>query len=148
MRVVALDLGSRRIGVAVSDPGGRLASPVQVVTRSGDLERDRRTLADLILELEAERVVVGLPLSLDGQVGPAAQAALDEVEALAAYTDVPIETYDERFTTVNADQLLRAHDRNAKQRRQTIDMAAAAVLLQAWLDGRRGDDPPPAPEAP
>jgi putative Holliday junction resolvase len=148
MRVVALDLGSRRIGVAVSDPGGRLASPVQVVTRSGDLERDRRTLADLILELEAERVVVGLPLSLDGQVGPAAQAALDEVEALAAYTDVPIETYDERFTTVTADQLLRAHDRNAKQRRQTIDMAAAAVLLQAWLDGRRGDDPPPAPEAP
>jgi putative Holliday junction resolvase len=148
MRVVALDLGSRRIGVAVSDPGGRLASPVQVVTRSGDLERDRRTLADLILELEAERVVVGPPLSLDGQVGPAAQAAPDEVEALAAYTDVPIETYDERFTTVTADQLLRAHDRNAKQRRQTIDMAAAAVLLQAWLDGRRGDDPPPAPEAP
>jgi putative Holliday junction resolvase len=148
MRVVALDLGSRRIGVAVSDPGGRLASPVQVVTRSGDLDRDRRTLAELIAELDAERVVVGLPLSLDGQVGPAAQAALDEVEALAAYTDVPIETYDERFTTVTADQLLRAHDRNAKQRRQTIDMAAAAVLLQAWLDGRRGDDPPPAPEAP
>jgi putative Holliday junction resolvase len=145
---VALDLGSRRIGVAVSDPGGRLASPVQVVTRSGDLDQDRRTLAALIGELEAERVVVGLPLSLDGQVGPAAQATLDEVEAMAAYTDVPIETYDERFTTVTADHLLRAHDRNAKQRRQTIDMAAAAVLLQAWLDGRRGDDPPPAPEAP
>jgi putative Holliday junction resolvase len=144
LRVVGIDLGSRRIGVAVSDPGGRLASPVQVLNRSGDLEQDRRALAGLIAELGAERVVVGLPLSLDGSVGPAAQAALDEVDAMGAHLDVPVETYDERFTTVTADQLLMDQNKNARQRRQSIDMAAAAVLLQAWLDGQpsRPDAPP------
>lgn len=136
MRVVGIDLGTRRIGVAVSDPGGRLASPVQVLERSGDLEADRRALSRLVTELEAERVVVGLPLSLDGTVGPAARAALDEVEAMGAHLEVPIETYDERFTTVTADQLLMDQKKNARQRRQSIDMAAAAVLLQAWLDGQ------------
>jgi putative Holliday junction resolvase len=144
LRVVGIDLGSRRIGVAVSDPGGRLASPVQVLNRSGDLEQDRRALAGLIAELGAERVVVGLPLSLDGSVGPAAQAALDEVDAMGAHLDVPVETYDERFTTVTADQRLMDQNKNARQRRQSIDMAAAAVLLQAWLDGQpsRPDAPP------
>jgi putative Holliday junction resolvase len=144
LRVVGIDLGSRRIGVAVSDPGGRLASPVQVLNRSGDLEQDRRALAGLIAELGAERVVVGLPLSLDGSVGPAAQAALDEVDAMGAHLDVPVETYDERFTTVTADQLLMDQNKTARQRRQSIDMAAAAVLLQAWLDGQpsRPDAPP------
>lgn len=157
MRVVGVDLGSRRIGVAVSDRGGRLASPVQVLERTGDPARDRRALAALVAELGAERVVVGLPLSLDGSVGPAAQAALDEVDALADHLDVPIETYDERFTTVTADQLLREQGRSARQRRGSVDMAAATVLLQAWLDGRsarRADaassDTPPAgpPTAP
>lgn len=149
MRVVGVDLGSRRIGVAVSDPGGRLATPVQVLERSGDPERDRRALARLVDELEAERVVVGLPLSLDGSVGPAAQAALDEVEALRAHLSVPVETYDERFTTVTADQLLREGRKDARQRRGAVDMAAAAVLLQAWLDGQASRrDPSTAPDPP
>ena len=113
---------------------------------------DRRALARLIDELDAERVVVGLPLSLDGSIGPAAQAALDEVDALAAHTDIPIETYDERFTTVTADRLLMAQDKKhktARQRRKSIDMAAAAVLLQAWLD-RQANLPadPPHPDDP
>jgi putative Holliday junction resolvase len=151
--VVGVDLGSRRIGVAVSDAGGRLASPVEVLERSGDPDRDRQALARLIDELEGERVVVGLPLSLDGSIGPAARAALDEVEALAAHTAVPIETYDERFTTVTADHLLRQQRTNARQRRTVIDKAAAAVLLQSWLDGRATDDPtdasaPPAASRP
>jgi putative Holliday junction resolvase len=134
--VVGVDLGSRRIGVAVSDAGGRLASPVEVLERSGDDEHDRRALARLVSELEAERVVVGLPLSLDGSMGPAAVAAQAEAEALGAHLDVPVETYDERFTTVTAEQLLRQQNKTARQRRGAIDMAAAAVMLQAWLDGR------------
>jgi putative Holliday junction resolvase len=142
LRVVALDLGTRRIGVAVSDPGGRLATPVKVVERSGDLEHDRRVLAELVDELEAERVVIGLPLSLDGSLGPAARAALEETDALGAHLSVPVETYDERFTTVTADHLLSQQKRNARERRKSIDMAAAAVLLQAWLDGHRDQSSP------
>src|SRR3954471_23680392 len=100
MRVLALDLGTKRIGVAVSDGTGTIASPYEVVVRSGDVERDRRRLQELVAETEAVRVIVALPLSLDGTVGPAAQSALDEVAVLEALLDVPVEPFDERLTTV------------------------------------------------
>lgn len=136
MRALGIDLGSRRIGVAVSDATGTLASPYEVVARSGDRARDHRTLAALADELEVERIVVGLPLSLDGSLGPAARGVLDEVEELAATTAVPVETYDERLTTVTAERTLREQGRKGRERRDVVDMVAAAVLLQAWLDGR------------
>lgn len=136
MRALGIDLGSRRIGVAVSDATGTLASPHEVVARSGDRARDHHTLVEMALELGAERIVVGLPLSLDGSIGPAARAVLEEVDELAATTAVPVETYDERLTTVTADRTLREQGRKGRDRRQVIDMVAAAVLLQAWLDGR------------
>jgi putative Holliday junction resolvase len=139
VRVLGIDLGSRRIGVAVSDPGGVLASPVAVVPRSGDHATDHRALAAMVAEWEAERVVVGLPLSLDGSMGPAARAAAAEADELGSVVGVPVEVADERLTTVTADRALReaAPRRGAKARRQVVDAAAAAVLLQAWLDGRR-----------
>lgn len=136
MRVVGIDLGSRRIGVAVSDVTGTLASPHTVLDRSGDRADDHRRLAALVADLGAERVVVGLPLSLRGTSGPAAQSAAEEAEALAAVVGVPVESCDERLTTVSAERALRTAGTRARARRKVIDKAAAAVLLQAWLDGR------------
>jgi putative Holliday junction resolvase len=134
MRVIGIDLGSRRIGVAVSDGTGTLASPLIVVARSGDAALDRRRLAAIVAEEQAERVVVGLPLSLSGAMGSAASAAVEEALALADVVGVPVETFDERFTTVSAERSLREGNVKAGARRRVIDKVAAAVMLQAWLD--------------
>ena len=135
--MVGIDLGTRRIGIATSDATGTLASPYSVLPRSGDRGADHRAVAAVVTETEAERVVVGLPLSLSGEAGAAAQAALAEVEELAAVLPVPVEAYDERLTTVTADRSLHASGIKSRDRRKVIDAAAAAVMLQAWLDGRK-----------
>ena len=140
-RVLGLDLGSVRIGVAVSDPDGTVASPIEVVTRSGDRARDHRRIAELVAEEEAGVVVVGLPRSLDGSNGPAAEAALAEVDELAVVLDVPVVTHDERFTTVTAHEQLRAAGVGGRQRRAVVDQQAATVLLQSWLDAGRPGEP-------
>lgn len=134
LRTVGIDLGTRRIGVALSNSEGTLAVPYDVVVRSGDRRQDHRRIAALVAEAEATRVVVGLPLSLDGTAGPAAQAAMDETAELAGALAVPVESYDERFTTVTADRALQSAKMNASARRKVIDKVAAAVMLQAWLD--------------
>jgi putative Holliday junction resolvase len=137
-RAVGVDLGSRRIGIAVSDPTGTLASPYEVLERSGERSRDHRRLADLAAEVEAGCIVVGLPVSLDGTLGPAARGVLEEVDELRATTSIPVETYDERLTTVTAERALREQGLDGRQRRKVVDKVAAAVLLQAWLDSRPG----------
>lgn len=137
MRALAVDLGSKRIGVAVS--AGTLATPYEVVRRTGDRVRDHRRLGELVDETGAELVVVGLPLSLDGSVGPAAQRALDEVEELSAVLDVPVETWDERLSTVTAERSLRDGQLRAPARRAVVDKVAATVILQSWLDARPAD---------
>ncbi len=137
-RVVALDLGSRRIGVAYCDTRRTLASPWGTVQRSGDLARDRQALMAAIHEVEATTVLVGLPLSLSGKSGPAAEAALAEVAELRALLEpegVEVETVDERFSTIEAQRSLAASGRSVKSSRAVIDSAAAMVLLQAWIDG-------------
>ncbi len=134
--MVGIDLGTKRIGVAISDSGGRLATPYEVVERSRDSAADRRRLAALVAELEAERVVVGLPLSMDGSVGPAARAALEEVAHLQEVLVVPVETFDERLTTVSADRSLIQNKMKAGARCRVVDKVAAAVMLQAWLDNQ------------
>ncbi|HWE66972.1 MAG TPA: Holliday junction resolvase RuvX [Acidimicrobiales bacterium] len=137
---MALDLGSRRIGVAFSDSGRTVASPWGMVARSGDPGRDRSAVLDVVHEMEAVLVVVGLPLSLSGVQGPAAKAALAEVAALRALLEpmgVAVETADERFTTTEAQRSLTAAGRKGKASRSVIDSAAAMVLLQSWLDGAR-----------
>ena len=140
-RALALDLGTRRIGVAASDSGGVLASPRTTVERSGDRARDHRRIAELVAEEEAGVVVVGLPRSLDGSNGAAAEAALAEVDELAVVLDVPVVTHDERFTTVTAHEQLRAAGVGGRQRRAVVDQQAATVLLQSWLDAGRPGDP-------
>ena len=132
MRVVALDLGAKRIGVAVS--AGALAVPSTTVERSGDAEADRAALARLVDELGAERVVVGLPLSLDGTEGPAARQAATEAAALAEVVPVPVELVDERLSTVTANRSLANAGVRGRARREVVDQVAATVFLQAWLD--------------
>jgi putative Holliday junction resolvase len=143
VRAIGVDLGSRRIGVAVSDSAGAVASPIEVLLRSGDEERDHRGLQALVSEYEAEVAVVGLPISLDGSEGPAATAYRAEAERMGDRLSVPVETYDERFTTVTAEQQLREAGVRGPDRRKIIDKVAAAVLLQAWLDSRALRSSPP-----
>jgi putative Holliday junction resolvase len=136
VRVLALDLGSKRIGVAVSDPTESIASPDRVIERTGSKARDRKAIADAVAEWEAELVVVGLPLSLSGAEGPAARSAREEVAALEAVLPVPVIVYDERLTTVTASRTLIQAKMTADARRRVIDKVAAAVILQSWLDER------------
>ena len=133
-RVIALDVGERRIGVAVSDPTGTLATPHTVIQRRSKVE-DFAAVAHLVAELEVERVVVGLPLSLNGEVGPQARRVTRYAQALAQTLDIPVELYDERYSTVTADALLAE---GGRKRRVHIDAAAAAVILQDYLDSQRG----------
>jgi putative holliday junction resolvase len=140
-RAVGIDLGTRRIGIAVTDSAGTMALPRTTVIRSGDPERDRRRLVDLVVEEEAVVVVVGLPLSLDGSRGRAATAAAEEADALSVLLEphrVAVELFDERLTTVSAHQALAAGGADGRRRRPIVDQAAATVMLEAWLDGKRG----------
>ena len=137
MRALGLDLGERRIGVAVGDSDGRVATPLTVLKRSGDRAADYRAVAALVAEWEAGIVVVGMPYSLDGTQGPAARAAADEAARLGAVLDVPVETYDERLTTVTAERRLAEQGLTGRRRRALVDQVAASVILQAWLDTQR-----------
>jgi putative Holliday junction resolvase len=138
---LAVDVGSVRIGVARCDAAGVLASPLTVVKRGrGDLD----TLAELTTRAEAIEVVAGLPMSLSGQEGQAARIARDFAAALAArVAPVPVRLVDERFTTTSAHGALRLGGKDSRARRQIVDAAAAAVLLQAALDTERNTGYPP-----
>ncbi len=136
MRVVALDLGTKRIGVAVSDLSGTIATPRTVIQRSGSKTRDHQVIKALIEEEEAELLIVGLPLNMNGSYGPAAKGAVAEAAELASVVGVPVETFDERLTTVSADRALMEANISATNRRKLVDKVAAAVMLQAWLDGK------------
>jgi putative holliday junction resolvase len=152
---LAVDPGSVRIGVARSDPGGVLATPLTVL-RQGKRALD--ALASLAAAEGAMEILVGLPRSLSGREGPAAAAAKQFAADLAArVAPLPVRLVDERFTTATAHDALRAGGHDSRARRQTVDSAAAAVLLEAALEserrtGRVPGEPvsptPPAPPAP
>ena len=136
-RVLGVDLGSRRIGVAVSDDGRRVASALTVLDRRECHLEDHSRLAGVIVETGAALVVVGLPLSLSGGAGPAARAVLEEVAELQEVLDVPVECCDERYSTVIARRALAAGGRRPAARRAVVDKMAAAAILQTWLDRQR-----------
>jgi putative Holliday junction resolvase len=140
VRVLGIDLGERRIGVAVSDSSGTLASPWGTVERTGDRDADLESVAGVAVQLGVERVVVGLPLSLDGRRRRAARAAQVETDVLGEVLEargIAVESFDERLTTVTAQRALAGAGRRGPGQRARIDQAAAAVLLQAWLDAHR-----------
>lgn len=136
VRVLGIDLGAKRIGVAVSDSSGTVASPLTVITRGRSRRADHDAIARLVKQEEAEAVVVGLPLNMDGSRGPAARAAATEAEALVTVVGVPVHLHDERLTTVTAERALREAGVRGPDRRSVVDKVAAAVLLQGWLDSR------------
>ena len=136
---LAVDVGSVRVGVARSDPRGVLAVPVTTLARSPRDDRDITELADLVAEYEAVGVVVGLPRTLAGREGSAAEAARDYGTRLAGrITPVPVEYVDERLTTVTAQRKLHDGGVRGPAGRAVIDQLAAVELLQHWLDRRRG----------
>jgi len=130
-------VGSVRIGVAVSDPDGILATPVETIRRDRT-DRHARRLAQLVTELEAVEVVVGLPRTLADRTGPSAEDAIAVAEELGRrVAPVPVRLADERLTTVSAQRSLREAGVRARGQRAMIDQAAAVGILQSWLDQRR-----------
>ena len=136
-RVLGLDLGDVRIGVAISDPERRRAVPVGTV-QVGRPPGEMRAIADLVAEHGAVMVVMGEPVSMDGTRGTRASHAASFAEALRAFLDVPVVLHDERLSTVEAERSLRAAGVTGRRRRSVVDAAAAQIILQAWLDGARG----------
>ena len=136
MRVLALDVGDRRIGVAVSDPTGTLARPLEVIERRSR-EEDFAAIRDLVTAYDAAKVIVGLPLTLGGQVGPQARYVERYAEALSEALPVPVAMYDERYSTAVAEDVMRQTRKRGQRRSQeAVDAVAAAVILQAYLDGQ------------
>jgi putative Holliday junction resolvase len=145
-RVLGVDLGERRVGLALTDPSRTLASPHATLDRGADPAGVHEAIVALAREAGATVIVVGLPRSLSGALGPAARAVLAEVAELgarAAAVGIEVDTYDERFTTMIAHRNLReSTPRRAKRRRarrEQVDGEAAAVILQSWLDAHRSD---------
>jgi putative Holliday junction resolvase len=134
--VIGLDLGEARIGVAISDPDRRLAVPVGTI-HVGQPPGELLAVAALVRERGATLIVVGLPLSLRGERGESAAHAQSFADALRSVVDLPIVLHDERLSTVEAERALAAAGTRGRERRRVVDAAAAAVILQSWLDGRR-----------
>ena|SRR2546427_2121115 len=131
MKVLAVDLGARRTGFAISDPGEKMA--LALPTLENVTPADVACLAE---EQQAETIVVGLPINMDGTSGPAARRSLDFVEELKLHVEIPVVTWDERLSTVEGNARLRQAGLNRKERRKRADVAAAVVILESYL--RRG----------
>ncbi len=133
-RIIGLDYGERRIGVAASDPLGLTAQPVTVIDLRAAALAD--ALPPLLEELAAERIVVGLPISLSGGEGPSAAAARRFADEVRDISGLPVELFDERFSSVTADRVLVDAGVRRERRKAVRDKLAAAVMLQAYLDHR------------
>jgi putative Holliday junction resolvase len=134
MRILAIDHGSKRMGIAVSDELKMIAQPLEYIPAepfAGFLAR----LEELIRDKEVESILVGLPRNMDGSYGPAAQKVQDFVAALKGAVAVPIKTWDERLTSAQANRLLIQGNVRRDKRKEKVDAMAAAILLQSYLDG-------------
>jgi putative Holliday junction resolvase len=136
MRCLGLDIGDRWIGVALSDPGGILASPFSIIERTDDGQA-LAAIADIINKEQVGRVVVGLPLSLDGTLSGQAEKVNDFAQKLAEHIKIPVEFRDERLTTVMAQRLKRASGGKKGRGKTRYDSQAAALILQSYLDEGR-----------
>ncbi len=136
MRVLGLDVGERRIGVALSDSLGLTAQRLTVITRQGT-KVALEAICKLVTQHQAEAVVVGLPLTLRGERGPQAQRVLAFAEALRRRVRVPVQLIDERLTTVQGERALLEVDTSRRKRKQVIDQVAAQLILQQYLDAQR-----------
>lgn len=139
MRVLGLDLGDKRIGVAISDPNGTFAIPLTVILRNGD-EEATKAIINLVHRYEVERIVIGLPRSLRGGVGKQAEKVQAFISQFSSQTEVSIETWDEWLSTVASERLLMEAGTKGKQRKAQRDAMAAAFILQGYLDSQRQRD--------
>ncbi|MDA8211249.1 MAG: Holliday junction resolvase RuvX [Clostridia bacterium] len=137
MRIMGLDVGDATIGVAVSDPMGWTAQGIEVIRRRGKEAEDFRRLSELISQWEVERIVVGLPKNMNGTIGPRAEKVLEFTGRLAEATGLPVETWDERLSTVVAEKALIQADVSRGKRKKVVDKLAAVIILQGWLDSRQ-----------
>ncbi|WP_054695515.1 Holliday junction resolvase RuvX [Syntrophomonas palmitatica] len=134
MRIMGLDLGEKRIGVALSDPMGWTAQAHSVLQRGNN---SCRVIADLCAEYDVEGIVLGWPLNMNGTAGPKAAEAEDFARQLTECTGLKVELQDERLTTKTAERVLLQADVSRKKRRQVIDKMAAAYILQVYLDSHK-----------
>jgi len=135
VRILALDVGVKRIGLALSDPLGITAQSLGVLARQ-DKDRDLARLADLARRHEVQEILVGLPRHLNGRLGTLAPEIMALAQSLGELLHVPVTTWDERLSTVEAERLLIAADVSRRRRRQVVDQLAASIILQAYLDYR------------
>ena len=136
MRVLGLDIGDKRIGVALSDPQGLLASALTIIERR-DSAADIQAILDLVEKHGVERIVIGLPLSLDGSIGQQAEKVQAFAKMLGQKVDVPVESWDERLSTVAAERLLIEVGAKRAKRKKQRDAIAASFILQGYLDRLR-----------
>jgi len=133
MRVLALDAGEKRIGVAVSDPLGIIAQGVTVITRK-DPETDLNEIKRIVEEYKADSVVIGMPVNMDGTKGKSAEKVNEFVEILKGRLSIPVYTYDERLSTKESEKFLISADVSRKKRKQVIDKMAAQLILESYLE--------------
>lgn len=131
-----MDFGSRRIGVAISDPAGIMAQPLTVIERRNK-DADMVAISKLIEEYKVDEIVIGLPVSMTGELGPQAKVVLEYADSLKEMIKVPIRTWDERLTTALAERTLLESEVKRGQRKEIIDKIAAATMLQSYLDSKR-----------
>ena len=135
MRSLGLDIGEKRIGVALSDPGGILASPLTIVSRQDD-KAEIEAILEIVSQNQIAKIIVGLPLSMNGRVGKQAERVKNFTRELCNHTDIPVEFRDERLSTVSARRMIREGKNRRAGKKPRYDAAAAAVILQGYLDER------------
>ena len=138
MHIMALDIGEKRIGVAVSDPGERVASPIAVLP-AAEVLQNAPSFRRLLEDWEPELLVCGLPMTLAGEEGPQAQRIREQAQRIAQAAELPVEFSDERLSSQEAKRSLREKGLSEREMRGKVDMIAACVFLQAWLDARVQD---------
>jgi len=139
MRTLGIDYGDRRIGLAIGDPDGIIATGLPTLERKSPSADIVEPLRRVCQEQGVERIVVGLPVNMDGSHGPRAKLTLEVVERLRGALGIDVETWDERLTTQQADRVMLAADLSRKKRKQRLDRLAAQLMLQSYLDAKKRD---------
>ncbi|HPU35930.1 MAG TPA: Holliday junction resolvase RuvX [Bacillota bacterium] len=134
MRFMGLDLGEKRIGVALSDPLGWTAQGLEVIPVSGSLENSITPIQNIVRQYEVEKIIIGMPRNMDGSLSPSAIRAKEFAGLLSKKLGLPVEMYDERLTTLAAERVLLEADLSRSRRRKVIDKMAAVLILQGYLD--------------
>lgn len=139
-RAVGVDFGSKRIGIAICDSGGLVATPHETIKRVGDESVEHGRISEIAGAIGAATIVVGLPIDLDGEIGPAARSVQSEVRRLGKrMPSLEVVVHDERLTTVTAARSLREQGVRGSSRSEVVDQLAAATILQSWLDATSSD---------